>query len=105
MGAQVDDIAAYETRLNTDGKEDLMSLLKNSEIDAITFTSSSTVSNFMSQIESKSVKKLLKNVVIASIGPITSDTARSLDIYPDIEAKEFTIKGLVNSLLEYYDGK
>jgi uroporphyrinogen III methyltransferase/synthase len=105
MGAIVDDIAAYETRLNTDGKEDLMSLLKNSEIDAITFTSSSTVSNFMSQIESKSVKKLLKNVVIASIGPITSDTARSLDIYPDIEAKEFTIKGLVNSLLEYYDGK
>jgi len=105
MGAQVDDVVAYETRLNSDGKKELISLLEDNEIDAITFTSSSTVSNFMSQLEPKNAKKLLKNVVIASIGPITSDTARSLDIEPDIEAKEFTIQGLVNSLLAYYEGK
>ena len=105
MGAKVDDVTAYETRLNADGKENLISLLENNEIDAITFTSSSTVSNFMSLLESKNAKKLLKNVVTASIGPITSDTARSLDIEPDIEAKEYTIQGLVNSLLAYYEGK
>ena len=105
MGAKVDDVTAYETRLNADGKENLISLLENNEIDAITFTSSSTVSNFMSLLESKDAKKLLKNVVTASIGPITSDTARSLDIEPDIEAKEYTIQGLVNSLLAYYEGK
>lgn len=104
MGAQVDDIAAYETILNTDGKKDLISLLENNGIDAITFTSSSTVSNFMSLLESKDIKKLLENVVIASIGPITSDTAKSFDIEPDIEAKEFTIQGLVNSLMAYYEG-
>jgi len=105
MGAKVDDVTAYETRLNADGKENLILLLENNEIDAITFTSSSTVSNFMSLLESKDTKKLLKNVVTASIGPITSDTARSLDIQPDIEAKEYTIQGLINSLLEYYEGK
>jgi len=105
MGARVDDVTAYETRLNADRKENLISLLENNEIDAITFTSSSTVSNFISLLESKNVKKLLKNVVTASIGPITSDTARSLDIEPDIEAKEYTIQGLINSLLAYYEGK
>ena len=105
MGAHVDDVAAYETRLNTDGKENLILLLENNEIDVITFTSSSTVSNFMSLLESKDTRKLLKNVVTASIGPITSDTARSLDIEPDIEATEYTIQGLVKSLLAYYEGK
>lgn len=105
MGAKIDEVIAYETKLDDDGKKELISLLENNAIDAITFTSSSTVSNFMSQLESTNAIKLLKNVVTASIGPITSDTARSLGINPDIEAKEYTIPGLVDSLLAYYEGK
>jgi len=105
MGARVDEIAAYETRLNAERKEELISLLENNGIDAITFTSSSTVSNFISLLESKDTKKLLKDVAIASIGPVTSDTAKSLDIEPDIEAKDYTIQGLVDSLLTYYESK
>jgi len=104
MGAQVDEIIAYETLINDDGKKELIFRLENDEIDVVTFTSSSTVSNFMSQLESKDTKKLLKKVVTASIGPITSDTARSLDIEPTIEAEEYTIPGLVKSLLKYYEG-
>ncbi len=77
-------------------------MLKNNEIDAITFTSSSTVSNFMSLLKSQDAKKLIKNVITACIGPITSDTARSFGIEPDIEAKEYTIPGLVDSLVQYY---
>ena len=105
MGARVDEVTAYETRLDDEGKEELISLLESNEIDAVTFTSSSTVSNFMSMLESKDTKKLLKNVVTASIGPITSDTARSLDIEPAIEAKEYTIQGLVDSLIAYYESE
>ncbi len=105
MGARVDEVTAYETRLDDEGKEELIALLESNEIDAVTFTSSSTVSNFMSMLESKDTKKLLKNVVTASIGPITSDTARSLDIEPAIEAKEYTIQGLVDSLLAYYESE
>jgi len=100
----VDEIAAYETRLSTDGKDELIRLLENNEIDAVTFTSSSTVSNFMALLESKDTRKLLENVAMASIGPITSDTARSFDIEPDIEASEYTIQGLSDSLLAYYEG-
>jgi len=104
MGAKIDEVAAYETRLDDTGKETLISLLEKNEIDAVTFTSSSTVSNFMSQIASENKKELLKNIITASIGPITSDTARSLGIEPDLEAKEYTIQGLVDSLLTYYEG-
>jgi len=105
MGAKVDEIIAYEALLNSDEKEKLITLLENNKIDAVTFTSSSTVSNFMSLIESKKSNKLLKGVVTVSIGPITSDTARSFNIEPDIEAKEYTIQGIVNSLLAFYESK
>jgi uroporphyrinogen III methyltransferase/synthase len=102
LGGLVDEVTAYETNLCSESKDELISLLENNEIDAVTFTSSSTVSNFMSLLKGKDTKKLLKNVVTASIGPITSDTAKTLDINPDIEASEYTIGGLTDSLLTYY---
>jgi len=78
-------------------------MLEHGKIDAITFTSSSTVSNFMTLLEgTANPVDLLKTVVKASIGPITSDTAKSLGIEPDIEAEEYTIAGLVDSLLKFY---
>ncbi len=104
MGAEVEEVTAYETILDAEGKQELVSMLEQGKIDAITFTSSSTVSNFMALLEGSADHRdrLLKNVVKASIGPITSDTARSLGIEPDIEAEEYTIAGLVNSLLKFY---
>ena len=105
MGARVDEVAAYETTLNDEGKEELITLLRNNEIDVITFTSSSTVSNFMSLLKPEEAEGLMKDVITASIGPITSETARSLDIEPDIEANEFTIQGLTDSLLSYYESR
>jgi len=103
MGAVVDEVTAYETILSDDGKEKLISLLTDKEIDAVTFTSSSTVTNFMSLLESRNAAELLKGVTIASIGPITSDRARSFGIEPDLEADPFTIPGLVDALLTYYE--
>jgi uroporphyrinogen III methyltransferase / synthase len=105
MGAKVHEVIAYETLLDIEKKEELITLLENSKIDAVTFTSSSTVSNFISLLDVKGIKKSLKNIVIASIGPITSATAHSLDIKPDIEAREYTIQGLVDSLLAFYGSK
>lgn len=105
MGAVVDEVVAYETGLCDEGKDELVTLLKNNEIDAVTFTSSSTVSNFMSLLESEDAQQLLKNVVLASIGPITSDTVRSFDMEPDIEPGEYTIPGLTDALLAHYQDK
>lgn len=102
MGALVDEITAYETHLDAQEKEQLISLLKTDQIDAVTFTSSSTVTNFMELLKSENMDKTLDNITFASIGPITSDTARSLGIDIDIEANPYTIDGLVDALLTFY---
>ncbi len=102
MGAFVDEITAYETRMDDSRKAELIDALKAEQIDAVTFTSSSTVSNFMDLLADEDAQTLLKRVVFASIGPITSDTIRDLGFKPDIEAEEFTIPGLIDSLLNYY---
>ena len=57
----------------------------------------------MALLNSENSTKLLKNVVTASIGPITSETGTTFNIKPDIEAQEYTIQGLVDSLLAYYE--
>lgn len=102
MGAQVKEVTAYETLLDTGKKDELIDALNAGNIDAVTFTSSSTVSNFMNLLEGMDTDSLLKNVTIASIGPITSDTARNLGIATDIEAESFTIPGLIDALLSFY---
>ncbi len=102
MGAQVDEVPVYETVLEEEAGAELISLLEKDQIDAVTFTSSSTVSNFMTLLPSDKTSRLLENVTIASIGPITSDTARSFGLEPAVEADPFTIDGLVDALLTHY---
>jgi uroporphyrinogen III methyltransferase/synthase len=102
MGAQVDEVPVYETVLEQEAGPELNRLLDKEQIDAVTFTSSSTVSNFMSLLPSNSAVRLLKNVTIASIGPITSDTVRSFGLEPTVEADPYTIDGLVDALLTHY---
>jgi uroporphyrinogen III methyltransferase/synthase len=102
MGAQVDEVPVYETVLEQEAGPELNRLLDKGQIDAVTFTSSSTVSNFMSLLPSDSAVRLLKNVTIASIGPITSDTIRSFGLEPTVEADPYTIDGLVDALLTHY---
>jgi len=57
----------------------------------------------MALLDSEDKEGLLEDIVTASIGPITSETAQSLGIIPDIEAEEYTIQGVVDSLLAYYE--
>jgi uroporphyrinogen III methyltransferase/synthase len=45
----------------------------------------------------------MKNVTIASIGPITSDTAENLGFHVDVTAEEFTIPGLVAAILKFVE--
>lgn len=102
MGATVHEVIAYETELDDSGKETLSRMLRDKEIDVVTFTSSSTVSNFMSLLDDADPKSLLESVTLASIGPVTSDTLRSMGFEPHIDAAEFTIPGLVTSITEYF---
>jgi uroporphyrinogen III methyltransferase/synthase len=102
MGAQVDEIPAYETLKPTENAGDLTKQLEEKRVDLITFTSSSTVKNFKALLPPDSFQKLMQGVVIASIGPITTDTAKQLDFDVHISAEPFTIPGLVEAILQYY---
>lgn len=102
MGALVDEVTAYETQLADEGKGLLIDMLTAGDVDAVTFTSSSTVTNFLTLLDKQNAPALLEGVTLASIGPITSDTIRAKGLVPDIEADSFTIDGLIQALLEHY---
>jgi uroporphyrinogen-III synthase len=104
-GALVDEVAAYTTvqvaRNDQQGRK-VLNILQSSELDIITFTSSSTVRNFMQWLNSCAPEITLMHdarLKIACIGPITARTARELGLQVHIEAKEFTIDGLVEAIV------
>jgi len=103
MGAQVDEVVAYQTKEAGDDKQTLLSALEEGAIDLITFTSSSTARNFRALLpQDPQGLELVKGVTIACIGPITADTASSLGFQVDITAKDFTIAGLCKAIVSYY---
>jgi uroporphyrinogen III methyltransferase/synthase len=102
MGAQVDEITVYRTQIAQDNVATLLESLAAQNIDCITFTSSSTVKNFKRLIPESDFPKLLESVKIACIGPITADTAKELGFDVHIMADTYTIPGLVEALIAYY---
>jgi uroporphyrinogen-III synthase len=66
----------------------------------VTFTSSSTVKNFMALLNKGPQPKLLGGIQTASIGPVTSATLREVQLPVDIEARVFTIAGLVSAIVD-----
>jgi uroporphyrinogen III methyltransferase/synthase len=102
MGADVDEVTAYRTIKDLDNADALIKGLEEKTIDLVTFTSSSTVKNFKELLPADKFKQLIDGVTVASIGPITSDTARKLGFSVDITAEEFTIAGLCDAILRHY---
>lgn len=101
MGALVDEVPAYETiQASQDQARILWERLESGEITMTTFTSSSTVSNFVALFDKDKLLKVMEGVKTASIGPITSDTARDLGLKVDMEAEAYTIDGLVQAILD-----
>ncbi len=103
MGATVDEVTAYQTIAVSGHDSDVMHRIQQAEIDMVTFTSSSTVTNFC-DIFSKVIRTddFQQHVAIASIGPITSETARKNGLNISVEAEAFTIPGLVQAVSDHY---
>lgn len=101
--AEVDVIEAYRTVRPGDGAGRLKELLGRGEVDMITFTSSSTVANFAALLAGNERKSLLSGVAVACIGPITQRTAEELGIRVDVVSRDYTIPGLTEAIVEYFN--
>jgi len=104
MGADVDVVPAYQT-IRPDHDTGLVKeMLKNGSIDMVTFTSSSTVENFveMFKVESERLQQWMTHVAVACIGPITAKTAQRKGLSVDLIPSEYTIEAFTHSILQYF---
>jgi uroporphyrinogen-III synthase len=105
-GAAVDVVEAYETVVPSSSRTRLQTVLRDprQRPNVVTFTSSSTAKNFVQLLGTGLRKRgrpaALKNAIFASIGPVTSSTLRELGLGVDVEAKQFTIPGLVEAIVK-----
>ncbi|OPJ55968.1 uroporphyrinogen-III C-methyltransferase [Alkalithermobacter paradoxus] len=95
----IKEIKIYETILGEGKKEQIIKLLDQKIINYITFTSSSTVKNFISIIGKENIDKL-KNTKLISIGPVTSKTITEFGLNIYREAKNYTIDGILEQIIE-----
>jgi uroporphyrinogen-III synthase len=106
MGARVDLVEAYETVIPASSRKRLLAVMKNPKRrpHVVTFTSSSTVRNFLALLGGRGPHLTLlragppRTIRFASIGPITSATLRELGLPVHIEATEYTIPGLIRAI-------
>jgi len=94
QGAVVDVVAVYETLPEDAPAPGLRERIETGEIEAVTFTASSTVTSFLKLFPQVDLRK----TKVACIGPITAGTAREAGMRVDVVADEYTIPGLVSAL-------
>ncbi|NDJ60687.1 MAG: uroporphyrinogen-III synthase [Chloroflexi bacterium] len=101
-GAVVEVIKAYQT-VRGSGGVNLPAMLAAGQVDAVTFTSSSTVEHFTARLADAGVDQhKLDQVALACIGPKTADTAAALGMTRAVVAAEHTLHGLLDSLETYF---
>jgi uroporphyrinogen III methyltransferase/synthase len=101
-GAVVDEITVYRTVMAESSKVPMLELLESASVDLVTFTSSSTVANFVRLIGEDRIERFKDRFLVASIGPKTSQTARASGLRVDIEATVATVAALVKGIVGYY---
>ncbi len=104
-GAFVEVVEAYRTVKPKGGSQKLKHLLRAEKIDAVTFTSSSTVNHFVELLKGSDFRGLMRGIAIACIGPVTARAAEDSGMEVRIQPRAYTIPGLVNAIEEYFRGK
>jgi uroporphyrinogen III methyltransferase/synthase len=104
MGAFVDEVPAYRTVKPDHDKAPVKALLESGKIHMVTFTSSSTVTNFMDmfRLEKNELKAWMKAVTVACIGPITAKTAEENGLSVAVIPDEYTIEALTRAILSHF---
>jgi uroporphyrinogen-III synthase len=101
MGAQVDEVVAYQTKAPNDSGKQARSAYRAEDggIDYTTFTSSSGVKNLVDLLDGDPA--LINSSTVVCMGPVTAAKARELGVRVDLMAAEQTIYGLVQAVLDH----
>lgn len=106
-GAQVTVAPVYQNCPEEGDKEFLRAELRKGGIAMVTFTSSSTVRNFLALLDNETegeLKKILADVKIAAIGPITAKTVTDSGLKVDVQPEQHTIPAMIEAIVAYYHG-
>ncbi len=99
-GAHVNEIFIYQAVAEQRVSEGILAEIMAGNIDYITFTSSSTVDNFVKVVGLDNALRINKNAKVACIGPITADTAKNRGLTVDLIAQDYTIAGLMAAIMQ-----
>jgi uroporphyrinogen III methyltransferase/synthase len=105
LGAHVDDVATYRARPPTAAEAaPLLAALDEARLDAVTFTSSSTVRNFAALAGAARLAALARSgrPLVASIGPITTEAARACGLAVAVHAEPYTTAALAAALARHF---
>jgi uroporphyrinogen III methyltransferase / synthase len=100
LGGIVDDLDAYQTVPETEDRSGHRARLLNEGADLVTFTSSSTVTNFCDLVDVKALRAQFPKTRFVSIGPVTTQTAVARGLEIAAEAKVHTIVGLIEAIVK-----
>jgi uroporphyrinogen III methyltransferase/synthase len=100
LGALVDAVETYQNVLPVVDSDNLRRLLRDGAIDAVTFTSSSTVNHFATLFGSQDLSALLQNTLVACIGPITAATAAEHHLKNIIQPDTYNAPALVEAVVQ-----
>ncbi len=100
-GALVDDVATYRTIVPPDAARAPALFAGDRRPDFVTFTSSSTVTNFAALFPDRDLKAVLTGVAVGCIGPVTAATARDHGLAVDVEPKEYTVPAFAAALTRF----
>jgi uroporphyrinogen III methyltransferase/synthase len=104
MGANVDVVHAYRTIKPESNRTEILEMFKQKKLDMVTFTSSSTVENFVGMFESEksNLKKWMEQVAVACIGPITAEKAEENQFKVALVPSAYTLDALTDAIIDYY---
>jgi uroporphyrinogen III methyltransferase/synthase len=100
LGARVDAVETYQTIKPSVEPDSILNLFKEKSIDAITFTSSSTISNLAAIVGLEDLSSLLANTIAFCIGPVTAETAENHRIGRIVHPNDYNTEALVESIVK-----
>lgn len=107
-GAQVTIAPIYRNLPPGGRRDELRAELESGEVDMVTFTSSSTVRNFLTMVDAadqEDLLRLMSGVSISAIGPITAKTVTDSGLKVDVQPQQHTIEAMIKAIIDFYSNR